>query len=84
MGELLTELSFKLPDYFNQDNRHYWAVKLVEVHEKVPLDLRAMLKYARAGGWDLAEVTHDFGGIQKHWDGERFNDCFSPRFAVRQ
>jgi hypothetical protein len=84
MTKLLDELTFQLPEHFNGDTRSFWATRLLEAHAAVPLNLAAMFEAAKAGGAALTDVTHDLGGIRNHWDGEKFTDCFSPRFAVRQ
>lgn len=81
IAELLNRLEIALPECFTHENRSLWVLRLISVTDKVPLDLRRMVRYVKCGY--LLDVAHDLGGIQKHWDGTRFQDCFSPRFLKR-
>lgn len=58
----------------------YIASELQFVHDEVcPLRLKDLLET------DNSNFTHDIGGIHRHLNMAlvQFDDCFSPRFAVR-
>jgi hypothetical protein len=67
----------EFPEFRETIPRHVIVVNLLDVHDRIPLDLPAMFSGR------LSDFAHDIGGIVNRWDpaNQEFRDCFHPRYA---
>ena len=62
------------------------VMDLDHAHQDIPLDLETMLDASDDTSVLRSDFIHDIGGIRRHMNRETFKleDCFVPRFALKQ